>query len=185
MKPSVKVALVCSLISIGISLSFYYSDNSVTGYEVGSFVNIFLLLTSIAIGVFVFKKKQNFEQRSFLEDIKIAMQGGIMFTILISSFTYVYHSKIDTSIIDAKVNVRLEYLVKSVPDEATYKELQKKDITWEDKTYMDYLENQEDLARSIISAGSLGLMNAVSGMLLTVFFSIFVTIILRKVVLRN
>ena len=55
------------------------------------------------------------------------MQGGLMFTILISSFTYVYHSKIDTSIIDAKVNVRLEYLVKSVPDEATYKELKKKD----------------------------------------------------------
>jgi hypothetical protein len=184
MKPSVKVALICSLISIGIALGFYYSGQSLLGYELAGFINIFLLLISISIGVFLFKKGDDFSDKSFLEDIKIAMQGGVVFTILVSSFIYVYHSKIDTSIIDSKVNERMVYLMDSVPDETTYLQLQKDDITWQDKTYMDYLENQEDLARSIISAGSLGLMNALVGLLMTIFFSIFTTVILRKVVLR-
>lgn len=184
MKPSVKVAFVCSLISIGITLGFFYSGKSQMGYEMAAFINLFLLLASIALGVFLFKKSEGFVDKSFLEDIKKAMQGGIVFTILVSGFIYIYHSKIDTSIIDAKVNVRLEYLIKNVPNEAAYLELQKDDPAWKDQTYMDYLENQEDLARGILSPIILMTMNLIVGMLLTVFFSIFTTVILRKVVLR-
>jgi hypothetical protein len=185
MKPSVKVAFVCSLLSIGISLVFFFTGKSLLGYEVSAFINLFLLLTAIAAGVFLFKKAEGFEQKSFLEDIKIAMQGGIMFTILVSGFIYIYHSKIDKSIIDNKVQTYLEVINSNVPDELTYIELQKDDATWKDKTYMDYIENQEDQTRGFISAGSLALMNALVGLLLTIFFSIFTTVILRKVVLRN
>ena len=185
MKPSVKVAFVCSLLSIGISLIFFFTGNSKLGYETSVFINLFLLLTAIATGVFLFKKAEGFAEKSFLEDIKMAMQGGVMFTILVSGFIYIYHSKIDSSVIDNKVQAYLDVINSNVPDEATYIELQKDDATWKDKTYMDYIENQEDQTRGFISAGSLALMNAIIGVLLTIFFSIFTTVILRKVVLRN
>jgi len=91
----------------------------------------------------------------------------------------------DTSIIDAKVALRMENSDKNVPDEATYKLLQKDDPTWQDKTFMDYKENQEDQFRGFISAKAFALVHAVVGMILTLFFAIFVTLILRKVVLRQ
>ena len=164
---------------------FFFTGNSKLGYETSVFINLFLLLTAIATGVFLFKKAEGFAEKSFLEDIKMAMQGGVMFTILVSGFIYIYHSKIDSSVIDNKVQAYLDVINSNVPDEATYIELQKDDATWKDKTYMDYIENQEDQTRGFISAGSLALMNAIIGVLLTIFFSIFTTVILRKVVLRN
>jgi len=185
MKPSIKIAIVCSIISIGITLVFFFAGKFQQGYEAGPFVNLFLLLTSIAGGVFIVKKKENFIDRSFLEDIKFAMQGGIMFTIFVSLFVYYYHSKLDTSIIDAKVAALMENSDKNVPDEATYKVLQKGDKTWQDKTFMDYKENQEDQFRSMVSAEAFALVHVLVGMLLTLFFSVFVTLILRKVVLRQ
>jgi len=185
MKPSVKIAIVCSAISIGITLAFFYAGKFQQGYEVGPFVKLFLLLASISGGVFVVKKKENFIDRSFLEDLKYAMQGGIIFTLFVSLFVYYYNLKMDTSIIDAKVALRMENSDKNVPDEATYKLLQKDDRTWQDKTYMDYKENQEDQYRGFISAKAFALVHVVVGMILTLFFSIFVTIILRKVVLRQ
>lgn len=185
MKPSIKIAFVCSIISIGFTLAFYYAGKSVQGYEAAPFINLFLLLTAISGGVFMFKKKENFLERSFLEDIKYAMQGGIMFTIFVSLFVFFYHSKMDTSIIDSKVTALLEMSDKNVPNEEVYKELQKNDKTWQDKTFMDYKENQEDQFRSMVSAEAFALVHVVVGMLLTLFFSIFVTLILRKVVLRQ
>jgi len=185
MKPSVKIAIVCSIISIGFTLAFYYAGKFQQGYEAGPFVNLFLLLTAISGGVFIVKKNENFRERSFLEDIKYAMQGGIIFTIFVSLFVYYYNLKMDTSIIDAKVALLMENSDKNVPDELTYKILQKNDITWQDKTFMDYKENQEDQFRGFVSAKAYALVYAVVGMLLTLFFSIFVTLILRKVVLRQ
>jgi len=186
MKPSIKIALVCSVISIGFTMAFYYAGKYEEGYAASPFINLFLLLTAIAGGVFMFKKKDNFADRSFLEDIKQSMQGGILFTIFVSLFVYYYHTNIDTSIIDTKVEGLLELSNDNVPDEVTYKKLQKEDaITWGDKTYMDYKENQEDTVRSMVSATAFALVHVVVGMLLTLFFSIFVTLILRKVVLRQ
>jgi hypothetical protein len=185
MKSSVKIAIVCSLLSIGFTLAFYFAGKSQEGYEAGPFINLFLLLTAISGGVFSVKKKENFRDRSFLEDIKYAMQGGIMFTIFVSLFVYYYHSSMDTSIIDSKVTGLMEMSDQNVPDEATYKELQKNDNTWQDKTFMDYKENQEDQFRSMVSAEAFALVHVLIGMLLTLFFSIFVTLILRKVVLRQ
>lgn len=185
MKPSIKIAFVCSILSIGFTLAFYFAGKFQQGYEAGPFLNLFLLLASISGGVFIVKKKENFIDRSFLEDIKYAMQGGIMFTIFVSLFVYYYHSSLDTSIIDTKVAALMEMSDKNVPDEVTYKEFQKTDKTWQDKTFMDYKENQEDQFRSMVSAEAFALVHVVVGMLLTLFFSIFVTLILRKVVLRQ
>ncbi len=184
MKPPIKVALVCTAISIGIALTFFYTGNSEAGYNSSSFINLFLLLTSIAVGMFIHKQSENFAEKTFLDDIKIAMQGGIVFTVFVAGFIYIYHSKIDTSIIDGKVDALMEISNQNVPDEATYFELQQEDITWSDKTFMDYRENQEDQIRSMVSATAYALVHVVVGMLLTLFFSIFATIILRKVVLR-
>jgi len=185
MKPSIKIAFVCSIISIGATLAFFYAGKFQQGYQASPFINLFLLLTAISGGVFMYKKNENFAERSFLEDIKQSMQGGIMFTIFVSLFVYYYHSKMDTSIIDSKVEALMEMSDKNVPDVATYKELQKEDRTWQDKTFMDYKENQEDQFRSMVSAEAFALVHVVVGMILTLFFSIFVTLILRKVVLRQ
>ena len=185
MKPSIKVAVVCSFISIVITMTLHSLGKSLLAYETSSFMNLFLLLASIAGGLFLYKKTEKFSKKSFIEDIKVALQGGLIFTLLISGFVYYYHTKINTSIIDEKVDDYIEVISENVPNEAVFLEMKKGDKTWKDKTYLDYIENQEDSARGFISAFSLSIMHTLVGLVLTIFFSIFTTIILRKVVLRD
>jgi ABC-type lipoprotein release transport system permease subunit len=49
---------------------------------------------------------------------------------------------------------------------------------------MDFLENEEDKGNFSMNPTLISLIHTIVGMILTVFFSIFVTVILRKVVLR-
>ncbi|HIP35488.1 MAG TPA: hypothetical protein EYG85_01390 [Crocinitomix sp.] len=184
MKPSVKVALVSVLISISLALIMLYLNLNTLWFSSSNFIHIFLLLTSIAVGLFLTKKVTAFAQLHFLEDIKIAMQGGMMYVIFMGFFIYYYHSSLDTSIVDTKRLEWIQSIEENVPNEQVYLELQEKDPTWRGKSYLDYIENQHDSVYAFISAKSIAIANVVAGLFLTLFFSIFSVLILRKAVLR-
>lgn len=184
MKPSIKFALVSVTISIALAMLFLYLKQNFLWYKLSSFIHIFLLLSSIAVGLFLTKKEQGFNQQHFLDDIKIAMQGGIIYIILMGFFVYYYHSSIDTTIVDTKREQWMTSIEENVPNEEAYIELQKKDPTWKGKSYLDYIENQQDSIYTFISAKSIAIASVVAGLFLTLFFSIFSVIILRKAVLR-
>lgn len=112
------------------------------------------------------------------------MQGGIIYIIFMGLFVYYYHSSIDTSIIETKRQERLELIDENVPNEKAYLELQANDPTWKGKSYLDYVENQQDSIYTFISAKSIAIASVIVGLFLSVFFSIFSVIILRKAVLR-
>jgi hypothetical protein len=185
MKVSVKVALISALIGISISMLLYILHLPELGYEVSSFVNMFLLMVSVSLGLYLFKSKTGFEKCHYLEDTKVAMQGGLVFTIIMSAFIYIYHSKIDPSIVNSKRAQRIELLNDLIPNEQAYKKLQEQDVTWREKSYLDYKENQMDQINFFISAKFYAMVNLVVGLILTLFFAIFSVIILNKVVLKD
>ena len=184
MKPSVKVALICSVISIGIMLGFYCQGKSELWFNKGALINLFLLVSSISVGVFLTRKKSNFNDTIFLDDFKVSMQGGIVFTLVISMFTYFYYSKIETNLLPNFRTEKMAEKKKLIPDEAAFLEMRKENVFYKDKTYMDFLENEEDKGVLSMNTMIITIFHSFLGLLLTVFFSIFVTIILRKVVLR-
>ncbi len=186
MRMPLRVAMVCFLISVGITMGFYVAGKSIFAAQVNGLWNMFLLLCSIGLGLYLSKRKQGYDQSSsFAEDMKISVQGGIVFVVLLSLFTYVYHSRIDTSFVDLKLNERLEASMKNVPNEAAYAELQKTDMTWKDKSYLDYIENQEDQAVLGLSAKSLAIGYLGIGLFLTLFFSVATTFIWRRIVMMD
>ncbi len=185
MKIPVRIALICFLVSIVITLGFYYGGKPIIAAELNGFWNIFLLLSAIAIGLFTVRQKEGFVENSFIDDFKISMQGGAVFVLLLALFTYLYHTRIDTEYVEGRLIERLDANIQNVPDEATYLKLQKEDPTWADKSYLDYIENQEDQATPILSAKSLAIGYLAFGLVMALFFSIFTTLIFRKVVLRG
>lgn len=185
MKYPLRIAMVCFLISVAATLGFYYAGQPIIAAEQNFFWNIFLLLTAIALSLFMVKKQANFEDKTFVEDFKVAMQGGLVFVVLISLFVYVYHTSVDTNYIETRLTERMDYTIDNVPDEAAFAELQEADPTWQDKSYLDFIENQEDQAVPFISAKSLATGYLGFGLFMAMFFSIFTTFIFRKVVMRD
>ncbi|MFK8045098.1 MAG: DUF4199 domain-containing protein [Crocinitomicaceae bacterium] len=186
MKIPLRVAMVCFLISVGITLGFYFTNQTSLGAQMSGLWNMFLLLCAIGLGIYFTMRSRGYNSdTSFAEDFKVSVQGGIVFVVLLSLFTYVFHEKIDQSYIEEKLNERLDANLALVPNETVYLELQKEDITWKDKTYLDYIENQEDQAAEGLSAYSYALGHLGIGMFLALFFSIAVTFIWRKIVMMD
>lgn len=185
MKTSVKYGLMFALAWISLSMILFYARMSGTAFLPMILINLFLLMSAIAVGLYLTKKERNWEVGIFADDFKTAMQGGIVYAILISVFVYFYHAQIDTSIIDVIVEERMDVLHKAVPDEASYKELQKNDLTWKGKSYDDYIENQEDQIRSVVSPNSIFIMHLMGLSILAFLYSFGTAIIIRKVVLRG
>ena len=185
MKIPLRIAMVCFLISVGITFGFYFAHEVAFGAKISGMYNMFLLISAIALSIYFTKRDQNFRtDTSFTEDFKVAVQGGVVFVVLLSLFTYVYH-EIDNTFITSKLNERLDANLANVPDEATFKKLQAEDFTWKNKTYLDYIENQEDQANVGLSAYSYALGHLGIGLFLTMFFSIATTFIWRKIVMMD
>ena len=185
MKTSVKVALGVSLIWIILNLIVFLIGYSRELFATGILLNIFFLLSAITFGLYLTKKEKGFSESLFLEDFKTAMQGGIVYAILISGFLYVYHNNIDTGIRQSLIDARLESLHKTYPDEEAFKVLQSSDSKWKDKNYDLFIEEQEDLTKGIYSAFSIFIFHMMGLFIFAMFFSFFGTIIIRKVILRQ
>ena len=184
MKTSVKFGLAFALLWIIISMIIFYSGYSKETFNIGILINLFLLMTATAVGLFMTKKEQKFEKGNFIRDFKTATQSGVIYAIVVAGFVYLYHEVIDTSIRSALIEARIEALHTAVPDSETFKELQANDPTWRDKSYDDYIENQEDQFKSVFSSFSVFVAHLMGLTFFSLLFAFFSTLILRKIVLR-
>ena len=185
MKLPLRIAMICFLVSVGILLGFWAAGEITIGTELSAFWNMLLLIVAIALSVFMVKRQANFEEKPFVDDLKIGMQGGMVFVVLLTVFTYVFHEKIDSTYVEDRLSAYLDNSMKNVPNEETYKKMQAEDPTWKDKSYLDYLENQEDKATVGFSAGSFATGHLGIGLFLAIFFSLAITFVIRKVMLRD
>jgi Protein of unknown function (DUF4199) len=185
MKTSVKYGFLFALIWIIVNMVIFYLGFSRDAFLIMIMFNLFFLLSSISVGLYMTKREADFEKGIFLNDFKTSMQGGFVYAIMISAFIFLYHSKIDSSIRDGIIAERVEFLHQSVPDSKTYKELQAGDPSWQGKSYDDYIENQEDQISSVVSATAIFIMHLMGLSMLAFLYSFGSTIIIRKVVLRG
>lgn len=163
----------------------FYTGMSAQAFVPLIMVDIFILLSCIAVGLYMSKKEGGFQVGIFADDFKTSLQSGIIYAITVAGFVYLYHNNIDTSIRDSLIEQRIEVLHEAVPDAETYAKLQEDDVTWKNKSYDDYIENQEDQIRSVISPLSIFIMHLMGLSLFAFFYSFFVTLIMRKVVLKG
>lgn len=185
MKTSVKAGLIIALAWISIILIVYLTGYSANFFPVGILLNIFCLLAAIGLSLFMTKKEKNFEKTLFLDDFKTSLQGGIIYTILVAGFIYLYHEKIDTGIRENLISQRIELLHDTYPNQAAFQKLQETDAKWADKNFDMYIEEQEDLTKDIYSAFSVFIFHMMGLFIFAMFFSFFSTIIIRKVILRE
>lgn len=184
MKTSVKFGIIFALIWIIISMIVFFSGGSIGFFTIGILINVFLLMAGIAVGLYMSKKEEGFQGGNFLNDFKSAMQTGIIYTLLVAGFTYLYHQRIDPSIRNGMIEARVADLHEKFPNEQAFAAMQEEDPTWNGKSYDDFIENKEDTFDSIFSASSVFIAHLMGLTFFAGFYSFFATLILRKVVLR-
>lgn len=185
MKTTVKIGLGGALIWIILNLAVFLMGYSREFFTIGILINIFALICTIAVGIFLSRKEDGFVQTPFLKDFKEAMQAGLIYTVIVSGFIYVYHEKIDPSIRQNLINNYTVALHNDVPDEETFIKKYGTDEKWADSSYNDFIETQEDAFDSMFSSFSVFFFHLLGLFLFSFFYSFFAVLILRKVVLRR
>jgi ABC-type multidrug transport system fused ATPase/permease subunit len=184
MKITIKAALVFALIWIIAVLSIYLMGYSIDLFLPVELFGLFTLLGAIFTGLFLTKKEQGYDDRPALDDFKTAMQSGLLYTVIITVFIYFYHESIDPSIRENFAEERIAAIHTMYPDQEAYAVLQSNDPTWREKSFDDFIENQEIQAKSFLSPKFTSLIHLFLLFMFSLFYSFFVMLVIRKVILR-
>ena len=185
MKTSVKFGIFFALLWIIVVLCAFLTGYSVDFFLASEILSLLLLVVGIFLGLFLTKKENGYEKVNALEDFKVALQSGIVYTIIVTGFIYVYHNQIDPSVKQSFIDQRIEALHAEYPDQASYEVLQANDLKWETFSYDDFIENQEDQTTSFIGPFFTSFFHLMVLFMFSLFYSFFVMLVIRKVILRQ
>lgn len=146
-------------------------------------LNIFLLLCSIAVSLYLTKRKET-EETNALYDIKNAMRAGFPYTLVIGMFLYFYYAKINPEYNQRQIS-NIEYEMKKVVDDPEkLAELKKSNEGFEVKTKEEILAEMRKGPRTFYTAGAVSTISLLSMLLLSTLYSILVTVVYRRIVFR-
>ena len=143
-------------------------------------INMFLLTVCIALGLYFMKLKEE-NPGNFLMDIKKGVSNGMIYTVLVSGFIYLFYSKIHPEYNQYQLQQSIELLNKPENIQkirAKNAELKSKS----DKEILGMLRKQDEL---IYSANFTFVISLLGLTLYSIFNSIFIALIFRRLLFRG
>lgn len=185
MKIGVKIGFALALLWIIIKMIFFYANMSLHTYEASALINNFFLLCTISITLYLFLKKNNYAPTPFLTDVKQAVVGGFVYTIVVSLFSWFYYANIDTTYIDNKIELRMEAVKKALQTDKQLAEFKKSQPAMEMMTREEIYANIRKSATSTLSPKVAAIIMLLGFTMLTFLYSVVVTFFFRKILLRG
>ena len=143
-------------------------------------VNMFLLTVAIALGLYLLKRDES-NPGNFLMDIKKGVSCGMIYTVLVSGFIFLFYAKIHPGYNEFQLQQSVELLEKPGNMEVIRKknpELKSKS----DKEIRGMLQQQDQL---IYSANFTFVISLLGLTMYSIFNSIFIALIYRKFLFRE
>lgn len=186
MKTTMKLGILFAIIWILAKLGIYYGFQSPETFSVQptGLLNILLLLSAISFGLYFIMRKET-EESNFLNDVKNGMSAGLPYTMIVSVFIYLFYGQIAPEVNQHKINERTVALKKALdnPEELQRIKAENKDaeVMTRDEIEKTDIEN----FKMVISPGANMVMTMAGLLILSLIYSLLVTVILRRVVFRS
>lgn len=185
MRPAVRIALLFSGAWIALKLMFWglgiFQDDIV---KPGLINNLFLL-SAISFGLYYEKQKEGFGEGTPLSDIKNALASGAVYVLIVSGFMYIYYENINPTFIDNRVETRMDSIYAEMESDGYIDSLRVHNPDFKVLTKEEiYREIQTD-TMSALSARTLFVFSLLGLIVLAMSYSIFCTVIFRKILLRD
>lgn len=185
MNSPVKIGLSVALVWIVIKYAFFLINPEMQDVSPLIFINMFLLLTAIALGLFFHKKHEGFLEGNALSDIKTSMKAGVPYALAVSLFIYLYYAKINPDFVAHKISEATMTIRKAVDDPIMLAKIKNEQAAFEVMDKEAIYTQLIDGPANFYSAFSTSIIALLGLTLLATLYSVFVTIIFRKVLLRK
>jgi len=166
-------------------MAFFYSGLFQNDIFIPGLINNLFLLAAISVGLYFEKKREGFGQGTALSDIKHSMIAGAPYALLVAIFMYFYYTDINPEYVETRISDRMD-LVYNAMDREIYMDSLK--VQSPEYKVLTNEEIYTDIRISTVSAYSpkaLLTFSLLGLMILGFTYSIFITVIFRKILLRD
>lgn len=185
MKPALKLAIFCSASWIGLKLFFFTLDVFQEDIFFSGLLNNLFLLTAIAVGLYLTKKKEGFGTGSALSDIKNAMVAAAPYAVIVSVFMFFFYRDINPNFTEVKLNDRMDQVYEAMERESYVDSLK---IQNQDFNVMSNDEIYVFIRKEMAAAydpSSLLTFSLLGMLILGLTYGIFITLIYRKILFKD
>lgn len=151
----------------------------------GLMLNILLLLASVAVGLFLKKKAENYVEVNFLDDIKVAIKSGMVYVIVIFASIYAFYAWVDPDYVEKiKAQQRAE-VIELLKDDEDLEKYRNENENLKGLSREDIVDLQSEQANRFVSPifmATIALLSMMTGVFLN---SLIVTFLFRRVLFRD
>lgn len=101
------LVLTFALIWIITKIVFFYAGDSDTGFTVGMLTNLLFILSICALSLWKRYRRNRPSETHFLDDLRLAVKQGAVYVVIVTGFTAVYHTVLDTDLTERRIQKRL------------------------------------------------------------------------------
>lgn len=185
MRPALKSALFFASTWIILKLLFYTFGVFQQDIFIPGLLNNFLLLVAIAIGIYFEKKREGLGQGTALSDIKNGMVAGAPYALIVSVFMFFYYGDINPSFTDDRLNERMDIVYQAMERSSYVDSLKQQNQDFNVMSNEEIYKQIREETASAYSPKSLLTLSLLGLIVLGFTYSIFITIIFRKILLRD
>lgn len=184
MRISIKIAFIFAAVWIAFKLLGYQIGwNIPENTKIFVMSNMFCLISAISLGLY-FQKRSDQEASSIMTDIKNGMVPGVIYSLTICIFLYVYYEKIDPGYNEVIIAQREAYFEKIINNPVKFKELKEANDNLSVMSKEEILENFKKTPQILFSGSFMMTFGILSMLMLSTFYSILITVIYRKLLFR-
>ncbi len=185
MRITVKVGVFLAILWMIFKVLFHLIQPETTDLTPSILINMFLLISAISFGLYLQKKKEGSNKGNALSDIKAGMTSGVPYAVLVSVFMYFYYTNINPAYIQKIRKPFVEKLKSDLSTNEKVAKLKRLNTELETKTkeeiYKEGLKNIEFQT----NPKSTSIISLLALILLSTFYSIVITVIMRKTIFRT
>jgi hypothetical protein len=184
MKITVKVGLIFAGLWILTKMIFFWTGALEYNVVPAVLLNMLFVLLAIAVGLYLHKSKQT-EYTNALGDIKSGMTAGVPYAFIVSIFIYFYYEKVDPGFNEHQLAEREYALIKELDKPDGLRKIQRANPDLEVFSREEIIKKANDSNKGFYNPTSTMTLSMLALLLLATLNSIFVTVIMRRVIFRD
>lgn len=185
MKPALKYGLLFAVGWIVLKMIFKAVNILQDDIFITGLINNLFLLLAISFGLFHEKKKEGLGQGTALSDIKNAMIAGTPYAVIVSVFMFFYYRDISPEFIQSKSQERIDVVYNAMQRPSYVDSLKMTDEKYEVMTKDEIFSELKDGIQQSYKPNFLLTFSLLGFVVLAITYSIMVTTIFRKILLRD
>jgi amino acid transporter len=182
-QPAIRFALICALVWIAFKYVIFISGKSIDLFDFTVMANNFMLLLTVSLAIFFTKKNDGFPDVRKRDDIKIGIKAGMIYTVVVVLFSYYYNANVDSSVLDERIAQRMEQLESAISTDAGLELYRERNTQAQTLSREQIMLKEREATLNFLNPRVSTLLLMMFFTLLTIFYSAFITLVIRKIYL--